>query len=441
MAFNVCRRLTPPSLDSRSQQMFPFTAATAPSFVEPEGSYFGEGYEEGEEDEGDGANEEAEESMIREPGDYVDLEDDLPPELRRGRGKTSTARLPRQKGHDIDEHGVFGQSDYSPSPSRGTSPTRTGAQHRPGLTSHASGSSGLIVASSEDEDAGTGSSPLVGEGPGREALRRPGLPSGYGSTASTARWASSRTITSGNAFDASTKGGNTFPGQGIKTVPADDASFVSGDASFITATADGSDDEEEGATKRKRSVVSFRGDTDFGGGFTSISSKNQSTLGIGARQRRGTLNSLGGGQLSPLSPLGSRIGAGSGGLRASSGFGTGGQSGGLGARRGSIVNRRMSVSVKSIKGHEVQLGRSTSGQTMFNAIAVLVGIGVLSEPLAFRYAGWIGGTVLLLAFGLVTNYTAKLLAKLILEDPNCQGYSDLGIKAFGWKARLFVDTL
>jgi hypothetical protein len=226
------------------------------------------------------------------------------------------------------------------------------------------------------------------------------------------------------------------------TVQADDASFLSGDASFITATADGSDDdEEEGATKRKRSVVSFRGDTDFGGGFTSISSKNQSTLGIGARQRRGTLNSLGGGQLSPLSPLGSRIGAGSGGLRASSGFGTGGQSGGLGARRGSIVNRRMSVSVKSIKGHEVQLGRSTSGQTMFNAIAVLVGIGVLSEPLAFRYAGWIGGTVLLLAFGLVTNYTAKLLAKLILEDPNCQGYSDLGIKAFGWKARLFVDTL
>jgi vesicular inhibitory amino acid transporter len=62
--------------------------------------------------------------------------------------------------------------------------------------------------------------------------------------------------------------------------------------------------------------------------------------------------------------------------------------------------------------------------------------------LAFRYAGWIGGTVLLLSFGLVTNYTAKLLAKLILEDPkNVQGYSDLGIKAFGWKARLFVDTL
>ena len=42
---------------------------------------------------------------------------------------------------------------------------------------------------------------------------------------------------------------------------------------------------------------------------------------------------------------------------------------------------------------------------MFNAIAVLVGIGVLSEPLAFAYAGWIGGTLLLLFFGIVTNYT------------------------------------
>lgn len=374
--------------------------------------------------------------MIRERNEeYEDLEEDLPPELRRGRGQTSGNRLRRKDLDDADQ-GVFGQSDYSPSPSRGTSPSRRGSQQQ-GLTSSTSGTSSLMPYGGED---GTGPSPLVGEGPGREALRRPGLPSGYGSTASTARWASSRTITSGNAFDASTKG-NAFPGQAIKTVPADDESFLSGDASFITATADGSDDDdEEGATKRKRSVVSFRGDTDFGGGFTSISSKQQSTLGVGARQRRGTLNSVGGGQLSPLSPLGSRIG-GSGGLRASSGFGTGGQSGGLGARRGSIVNRRMSVSVKSIKGHEVQLGRSTSGQTMFNAIAVLVGIGVLSEPLAFRYAGWIGGTVLLLAFGLVTNYTAKLLAKLILEDPNCQGYSDLGIKAFGWKARLFVDTL
>lgn len=379
--------------------------------------------------------------MIRQRNEeeYEDLEEDLPAELRRVRGAAAArSKQPRRKDLDLDpdQHGFFGQSDHSPSPSRGPSPTRQG---RPGLTTRASGSSSLIRDFSEDED---GSAPLVGEGPGREALKRPGIQGGYGSTA-TARWASSRTITSGNAFDASTRGPNAFAGaSGIKTVAADDTSMLSEDTSFVTATADGSDEEpEETATKRKRSVVSFRGDTDFGGGLTSMSHKDQSSLGVGGSRRRksNVLSSSLGGQLSPLSPLGSRI---AGGLRASSGYGIGGQSGGLGARRGSIVNRRMSVSVKSIKGHEVELGRSTSGQTMFNAIAVLVGIGVLSEPLAFRYAGWIGGTVLLLCFGLVTNYTAKLLAKLILEDPkNVQGYSDLGIKAFGWKARLFVDTL
>lgn len=37
--------------------------------------------------------------------------------------------------------------------------------------------------------------------------------------------------------------------------------------------------------------------------------------------------------------------------------------------------------------------------------------------------------------------SAKLLAKIILADPTCRGYSDLGVKAFGWKARLFVDVL
>lgn len=400
------------------------------------------------EDEEDADGDEGEESMIRERNeeDYEDLEEDLPVELRRGRGSTARSKQPRRKDLDVDpdQHGFFGQSDHSPSPSRGPSPTRHG---RPGLSSRASGSSGLIKDFSEDEGAkDSGPAPFVGEGPGREDLKRPGMQPGYGSTA-TARWASSRTITSGNAFDASTKGNvqGMFPGaSGIKTVAADDASMLSNDTSFVTATADGSDEEpEENATKRKRSVVSFRGDTDFGGGFTSMSHKDQSSLGVGSRRRKSnTISSAFGGQLSPMSPLGSRVAGAQGGLRASSGFGVGGQSGGLGARRGSIVNRRMSVSVKSIKGHEVELGRSTSGQTMFNAIAVLVGIGVLSEPLAFRYAGWIGGTVLLLSFGLVTNYTAKLLAKLILEDPkNVQGYSDLGIKAFGWKARLFVDTL
>ncbi|KIJ21597.1 hypothetical protein PAXINDRAFT_5758 [Paxillus involutus ATCC 200175] len=50
-------------------------------------------------------------------------------------------------------------------------------------------------------------------------------------------------------------------------------------------------------------------------------------------------------------------------------------------------------------------GKSTYGQTLFNCIAVLLGIGMLSEPLAFAYAGWFWGTVLIIFFGVVTCYT------------------------------------
>lgn len=43
---------------------------------------------------------------------------------------------------------------------------------------------------------------------------------------------------------------------------------------------------------------------------------------------------------------------------------------------------------------------------LFNAVAVLVGIGLLSLPLAFAYAGWIGGTFLLFGFAYITCYTS-----------------------------------
>ena len=42
---------------------------------------------------------------------------------------------------------------------------------------------------------------------------------------------------------------------------------------------------------------------------------------------------------------------------------------------------------------------------LFNTVAVLIGVGLLSESLAFYYAGWVMGTVLLVYFALLTNYT------------------------------------
>ena len=46
---------------------------------------------------------------------------------------------------------------------------------------------------------------------------------------------------------------------------------------------------------------------------------------------------------------------------------------------------------------------------LFNSIAMLLGIGMLSEPLAFAYAGWGCGTLLLIFYGFLTCHTYVFL--------------------------------
>lgn len=86
-------------------------------------------------------------------------------------------------------------------------------------------------------------------------------------------------------------------------------------------------------------------------------------------------------------------------------------------------------------------GQSTYGQTLFNSIAILLGIGILSEPLAFAYAGWIGGTALIVFMGFLNCYTAKILAGIILEDPRLRSYADIGRKAFGPKSTALTTIM
>lgn len=101
------------------------------------------------------------------------------------------------------------------------------------------------------------------------------------------------------------------------------------------------------------------------------------------------------------------------------------------ARRRSSVLRRLSVEARRRTTHglrrlsEASRGDSTDGQTvsaplspsstcviariahakLFNAVAVLLGIGVLSLPLAFAYAGWVAGTAMLMGFAWLTCHT------------------------------------
>ncbi|KAG8737451.1 hypothetical protein FRC10_008168 [Ceratobasidium sp. 414] len=86
-------------------------------------------------------------------------------------------------------------------------------------------------------------------------------------------------------------------------------------------------------------------------------------------------------------------------------------------------------------------GSSSFGQTLFNAIAILLGVGMLSEPLAFAYAGWIGGFALITFYGFLTCYTAKILAKIILGDGRLRTYADIGQKAFGPRSTVFTSAL
>lgn len=46
---------------------------------------------------------------------------------------------------------------------------------------------------------------------------------------------------------------------------------------------------------------------------------------------------------------------------------------------------------------------------LFNSIAILLGVGMLSEPLAFAYAGWAAGTVLVISYGYISCYTYVII--------------------------------
>ncbi|KAG1783774.1 transmembrane amino acid transporter protein-domain-containing protein [Suillus placidus] len=103
-----------------------------------------------------------------------------------------------------------------------------------------------------------------------------------------------------------------------------------------------------------------------------------------------------------------------------------------------LLRRKSSITLR--KPHNYG-GQSTYGQTLFNSIAILLGVGMLSEPLAFAYAGWIGGTALIVFLGFLNCYTAKILAGIILEDPRLRSYADIGRKAFGPKSTALTTIM
>ncbi|KAL4399163.1 L-glutamine transmembrane transporter [Malassezia pachydermatis] len=85
--------------------------------------------------------------------------------------------------------------------------------------------------------------------------------------------------------------------------------------------------------------------------------------------------------------------------------------------------------------------KSTTLQTWFNTVNALVGVGILSMPLVFASAGWMGGFFLFILCGSLTNWSGKLLARIMARDPSLRTYADIGMYAFGPKARVWIGVL
>lgn len=103
------------------------------------------------------------------------------------------------------------------------------------------------------------------------------------------------------------------------------------------------------------------------------------------------------------------------------------------------------ILVKEVKqGNKVVLtveGQSTLPQSVFNSINALIGVGLLSLPLAFKMSGWVLGLLILTVTAAVTAYTGKLLARCMDFDPSLITYSDLAYVSFGTRARVVVSAL
>lgn len=90
---------------------------------------------------------------------------------------------------------------------------------------------------------------------------------------------------------------------------------------------------------------------------------------------------------------------------------------------------------------QVVVGQSTLPQTVFNSVNVLIGVGLLSLPLGFRYSGWIVGMTFFFFSALATRYTAEVLAKCLDVDQSLVTFADIAYTAFGNKGRVLTSVV
>ncbi|KAK6464044.1 transmembrane amino acid transporter protein-domain-containing protein [Scheffersomyces coipomensis] len=89
-------------------------------------------------------------------------------------------------------------------------------------------------------------------------------------------------------------------------------------------------------------------------------------------------------------------------------------------------NRSNSIAA-SIKSNSISIitGDSTVPQTIFNSINTLMGIAMLTLPYGFKVSGLVLGSLLLLTSAIITNFTAKILGKILHRNPSLNTYGDI----------------
>ena len=71
----------------------------------------------------------------------------------------------------------------------------------------------------------------------------------------------------------------------------------------------------------------------------------------------------------------------------------------------------------------------------------MIGVGLLSLPLAVRYAGWVIGLSFLFFSAVATSYTASILAKCLDVDDTLITFADVAYVSFGQRARVITSIL